>query len=62
MEILLLEDIKEEDMESKILVQITGAVDGSSVVFLIEGQHTHQSTSLGNMLAKTFFYISLIHY
>ena len=34
---------------------------GSSVVFLVQGQHIHQSTSLGKMLAKTFFYIFLVH-
>ena len=35
---------------------------GSSVVFLVQCQHIHQSTSLGNMLTKSFFYIFLIHW
>ena len=35
---------------------------GSSAVFLVQGQHIHQSTSLGNILAKSFVYIFLIHW
>ena len=34
---------------------------GSSIAFLVQDQHIHKSISLVNMLAKTFFYIFLIH-
>ena len=35
---------------------------GSGVVFLVQGQHIQQSTSIGNMLAKSLFCIFLIHW
>ena len=34
---------------------------GSSVVFLVQGQHIHLSTSLENTLAESYFHIFLIH-
>ena len=37
-------------------VRVCISVIGASVVFLIQDQHIHQSTSLRNMLAKSFFY------